>query len=249
MPSSCKGCAPKCRSTAARNRVLFRGCRRCGCCHRAAKPGLRCDGPRARCQAGCPCGLSWSTTTAPPEQRRRGPSQPRSPQPVRPSLRGSTRRSQPTDRYPCRTLARVLGGKPHHVPQGPYLGVTAPTCRCRAHNVEREIRHADPHGSGSRSMQSEANDRDLCGTRDFPPPAIVRTCACTSQPLGGPRCRTRPATCRSHWTASSLGRTRAGRSPWGSGGGSCTAGTSATRGPTTLTRSRTSGSCAPGVRM
>ena len=32
-------------------------------------------------------------------------------------------------------------------------------------------------------------------------------------------------------------------------GGSCTAGTSATRGPTTRTRSRTSGSCAPGVRM
>ena len=101
---------PMCRSRAARNGVLFRGCRRCGCCRRAAKPGLRCDGPQDRCQAGCPCGLSWSTTTAPPEQRQRGRN-PTTISTASPSFAPrQPRRSQPTDRYPCRAIPR--GARP-----------------------------------------------------------------------------------------------------------------------------------------
>lgn len=55
-----------------------------------------------------------------------------------------------------------------------------------------------------------------CG---LPLPAIVRTSACKSHLLGGSWCRTPPATCRSHWTASSPGRIRAGRTPWEAGAG------------------------------
>src|SRR5207247_6259542 len=51
--------------------------------------------------------------------------------------------------------------------------------------------------------------------------------------LGGRRCRTPPATCRSRSTVSSLGPTRAARIHWANAGASSTVGISATSAPTT----------------
>src|SRR5438105_658452 len=61
------------------------------------------------------------------------------------------------------------------------------------------------------------------------------------QPVAARAARTRPATCRSRSTGSSPGRTRAASSRSGYGGGSSTAGTSATSAPTRRTRPRPAG--------
>ena len=124
LPSSC-------RSRPARSRVLLSSCRQGagGAGRRAAEPGLRCDGPRDRGQAGCPCGLSGSTTTA--QRDSDDEDQANHDLHGQSVLRSDagTRRSQPTDRCACQTPARMPGATPHHVLQAPSPAATAPTCQ------------------------------------------------------------------------------------------------------------------------
>src|SRR4051812_41145283 len=137
----------------------------------------------------------------------------------------------------------LVAAAPHRVNAGRVEGAAVPFARVVAKPFEHPF--VSPVGAGHETVEGHHHLEDYFSIahagRDLP--ARIDSSRSQTNPRGR-RCRTRPATCQSRSTVSSLGPNRAARSHSASVGASFMAGISVTSGPTTPTRRRPAGSCA-----
>src|ERR671915_220996 len=136
-------------------------------------------------------------------------------------------------------LAEVALAAEHHVAedqQTPFV----------AEHLQREVDRAPRAVIVAFHPQSPETVPKIAVAKLYQSPYAETGCKRQAKGNRWPRrtqCHARPATCRSRSTASSPGRTRAGRIRWGSAAGRSIAGTSATSARTTPTRRQRAGSC------